>query len=74
MELWQEAFKVIEDIHGLLILAKKMPRPQQDIPQNITAEEQHKLGSQVLIATLAVPLLPAHPEFDPFIETENNSK
>lgn len=28
MELWQEAFKAVEDIHGLMQLAKKHPKPQ----------------------------------------------
>lgn len=106
MELWQEAYKAIEDIHGLMILAKKMPRPQQmaqyyqkialvfgksgnhlfhaaalfrlfqlsrDLKKNITAEELQKLGSRVLVATLAVPLPSAHPEFDRFIETEKSA-
>lgn len=27
MELWQEAYKAVEDIHSLIILAKKPPRP-----------------------------------------------
>ncbi|XP_057379990.1 eukaryotic translation initiation factor 3 subunit A-like [Daphnia carinata] len=106
MELWQEAYKAIEDIHGLMILAKKMPRPQQmaqyyqkialvfgksgnhlfhaaalfrlfqlsrDLKKNITTEELQKLGSRVLVATLAVPLPSAHPEFDRFIETEKSA-
>ncbi|XP_069001291.1 eukaryotic translation initiation factor 3 subunit A isoform X3 [Embiotoca jacksoni] len=28
MELWQEAFKAVEDIHGLFGLSKKPPKPQ----------------------------------------------
>uniref|UniRef100_H3B4Y5 Eukaryotic translation initiation factor 3 subunit A n=1 Tax=Latimeria chalumnae TaxID=7897 RepID=H3B4Y5_LATCH len=28
MELWQEAFKAVEDIHGLFSLSKKPPKPQ----------------------------------------------
>jgi translation initiation factor 3 subunit A len=89
-----------------MILAKKMPRPQQmaqyyqkialvfgksgnhlfhaaalfrlfqlsrDLKKNITTEELQKLGSRVLVATLAVPLPSAHPEFDRFIETEKSA-
>ena len=28
MELWQEAYKAIEDIHGLMILSKKVFQPK----------------------------------------------
>lgn len=28
MELWQEAYKAIEDVHGLMALSKKSPKPQ----------------------------------------------
>ncbi|XP_002738406.1 eukaryotic translation initiation factor 3 subunit A [Saccoglossus kowalevskii] len=28
MELWQEAYKAIEDVHGLMTLSKKSPKPQ----------------------------------------------
>jgi len=27
MELWQEAYKAVEDIHSLIVLSKKQPRP-----------------------------------------------
>lgn len=38
MELWQEAFKAVEDIHGLIILSKKNPRP------SLMANYYSKLG------------------------------
>ena len=28
MELWQEAYKAIEDIHGLMAMSKKTPQPK----------------------------------------------
>uniref|UniRef100_T1IIY3 Eukaryotic translation initiation factor 3 subunit A n=1 Tax=Strigamia maritima TaxID=126957 RepID=T1IIY3_STRMM len=38
MELWQEAYKAIEDIHGLMNLSKKPPKPQ------LMANYYHKLA------------------------------
>ncbi|XP_071532638.1 eukaryotic translation initiation factor 3 subunit A [Panulirus ornatus] len=106
MELWQEAYKAIEDISDLMNKSKKMPKPHvmasyyqklslvfwkagnmlfhaaalfklfqllRDQKKNITAEEIGKRGSIVLIATLAIPLPSAHPEFDRFIETEKSA-
>ncbi|KAG0722464.1 Eukaryotic translation initiation factor 3 subunit A [Chionoecetes opilio] len=106
MELWQEAYKAIEDISDLMNKSKKMPKPHvmasyyqklslvfwkagnmlfhaaalfklfqllRDQKKNITAEEVGKRASIVLIATLAIPLPSAHPEFDRFIETEKSA-
>jgi len=106
MELWQEAYKAIEDISDLMNKSKKMPKPHvmasyfqklslvflkagnqlfhaaalfklfqllRDQKKNITPEELSKRASTVLVATLAIPLPSAHPEFDRFIETEKSA-
>uniref|UniRef100_A0A8C6X560 Eukaryotic translation initiation factor 3 subunit A n=1 Tax=Naja naja TaxID=35670 RepID=A0A8C6X560_NAJNA len=39
MELWQEAFKAVEDIHGLFSLSKKPPKPQ------LMANYYHKVST-----------------------------
>lgn len=105
MELWLEAYKAIEDIHGLMTLSKKTPMPKtmalyyqklamvfwkagnqlfhaaallklfqlsRDMKKNVTQEEIQRMTSHVLIATLAIPLPSAHPEFDRFIETDKS--
>uniref|UniRef100_A0A182J826 Eukaryotic translation initiation factor 3 subunit A n=1 Tax=Anopheles atroparvus TaxID=41427 RepID=A0A182J826_ANOAO len=105
MELWLEAYKAIEDIHGLMALSKKTPLPKtmalyyqklamvfwkagnqlfhaaallklfqlsRDMKKNVTAEEIQRMTTHVLIATLAIPLPSAHPEFDRFIETDKS--
>lgn len=105
MELWQEAYKAIEDIHGLMTLSKKTPVAKtmanyyqklamvfwkagnqlfhaaalmklfqltREMKKNITSDELQKMASHVLVATLAIPLPSAHPEFDRFIETDKS--
>ncbi|XP_053671650.1 eukaryotic translation initiation factor 3 subunit A [Anopheles nili] len=105
MELWLEAYKAIEDIHGLMALSKKTPLPKtmaqyytklsmvfwkagnqlfhaaallklfqlsRDMKKNVTPEEIQRMTTHVLIATLAIPLPSAHPEFDRFIETDKS--
>uniref|UniRef100_A0A182VQ83 Eukaryotic translation initiation factor 3 subunit A n=1 Tax=Anopheles minimus TaxID=112268 RepID=A0A182VQ83_9DIPT len=105
MELWLEAYKAIEDIHGLMAMSKKTPLPKtmalyytklamvfwkagnqlfhasallklfqlsRDMKKNVTPEEIQRMTTHVLIATLAIPLPSAHPEFDRFIETDKS--
>lgn len=105
MEAWQEAYKAIEDIHGLMTLSKKTPVAKtmanyyqklamvfwkagnqlfhaaallklfqltREMKKNITPEELQRMASHVLVATLAIPLPSAHPEFDRFIETDKS--
>ncbi|CRK88039.1 CLUMA_CG001825, isoform A [Clunio marinus] len=105
MELWQEAYKAIEDIHGLMTLSKKQPQPKtmanyyqklamvfwkagnqlfhaaallrlfqlsRELKKTITNDEIQRMASHVLVATLAIPLPSAHPEYDRFIETDKS--
>lgn len=105
MELWQEAYKAIEDIHGLMTMSKKTPQPKtmanyyqklamvfwkadnrlfhaaallrllqlsRELKKTITPEELQRMASHVLVATLAIPLPSAHPEYDRFIETDKS--
>ena len=105
MELWQEAYKAIEDIHGLMTMSKKTPVAKtmanyyqklamvfwkagnqlfhasallklfqltREMKKNITSDELQRMASHVLVATLAIPLPSAHPEFDRFIETDKS--
>ncbi len=91
MELWQEAYKAVEDIHSLMGLSKKPPKPQmmanyyqklglvfwksgnglfhacalhrllqlsREQRKNLTQEEIQRMATRVLLATLAVPILP----------------
>jgi translation initiation factor 3 subunit A len=105
MELWQEAYKAIEDIHGLMNMSKKTPQPKtmanyyqklamvfwkaenrlfhaaallrlfqlsRELRKTITPDELQRMASHVLVATLAIPLPSAHPEYDRFIETDKS--
>lgn len=105
MELWQEAYKAIEDIHGLMTFSKKTPVAKtmanyyqklamvfwkagnqlfhaaallklfqltREMKKNITSDELQRMASHVLVATIAIPLPSAHPEFDRFIETDKS--
>lgn len=105
MELWQEAYKAIEDINNLMTISKKTPVAKtmanyyqkmamvfwkagnqlfhasallklfqltREMKKNITPEELQRMASHVLVATLAIPLPSAHPEFDRFIETDKS--
>ena len=51
----------------------KLFQLSKSLMKNITAEELQDLATRVLVATLAIPLPSAHPEFDRFFETEKSA-
>lgn len=50
----------------------KLFQLNKEMKKNITQEDLQKMASRVLLATLAIPLPSAHPEFDRFIETDKS--
>jgi len=105
MELWQEAYRAIYELHSLMMRSKTKPKGQvmanyhtklslvfakagnllfhaasllklftlsKDLKKNLSQDELKKMASRVLLAVLAVPLTPAHLEYDRFVETEKN--
>ncbi|CAF4289088.1 unnamed protein product, partial [Rotaria sp. Silwood2] len=63
MELWQEAFKAIEDIHSFTTISKKTPRPQQLATYyNKVALVFWKAGNYVFHATTVLKLYVLHKE------------
>ncbi|CAF4381315.1 unnamed protein product, partial [Adineta steineri] len=63
MELWQEAFKAVEDIHAFTTISKKTPRPQQLASYyNKVALVFWKAGNYVFHATTVLKLYVLHKE------------
>ena len=63
MELWQEAFKAIEDIHEFTTISKKTPKPQQLASYyNKVALVFWKAGNYVFHATTVLKLYVLHKE------------
>ncbi|XP_022167720.1 eukaryotic translation initiation factor 3 subunit A [Myzus persicae] len=67
MVFWKAGYNLF---HAAALL--KLFQLSKEMKKNITAEELQKMASRVLLATLAVPLPSAHPEFDRFIETDKS--
>ncbi|KAK6056978.1 hypothetical protein COOONC_05506 [Cooperia oncophora] len=66
MELWQEAYRSAEDVHGMMQLSKdkdkRMVKPasyvnyyDKDMKRSFTADEAQEQASRVLLATLSIP-------------------
>jgi translation initiation factor 3 subunit A len=63
MELWQEAYKAVEDIHAFTTISKKTPKPQQLASYyNKVALVFWKAGNYVFHATTVLKLYVLHKE------------
>ncbi|XP_074614008.1 eukaryotic translation initiation factor 3 subunit A-like [Acropora palmata] len=107
MELWQEAFKAVEDVYGLMQLSKRSPKPQvmanyyqkvalvfwkaenylfhaatlhrlyvlsKEQRRTMTAEENQKMASRVLLSTLAIPIPVSLSETEKHLELDENAR
>ncbi|CAF0756314.1 unnamed protein product [Didymodactylos carnosus] len=75
MELWQEAFKAVEDIHSLTTISKKTPKPQQlAMYYNKVALVFWKAGNYVFHATTVLKLYVLHKEQKKNITTAELTK
>ncbi|PIO76700.1 hypothetical protein TELCIR_01216 [Teladorsagia circumcincta] len=54
MELWQEAYRSAEDVHGMMQLSKDKDK-RMDMKRSFTADEAQEQASRVLLATLSIP-------------------
>ena len=106
MQLWQEAYKAVEDIYALMLLSKSKPKPNQmfhyysnlslifwkagnylfhaatlqklffllkEQKKNISNEELAKRSTQLLLATLSIPIPQSRTAVDESIDTDETS-
>ncbi|KAG8046166.1 hypothetical protein GUJ93_ZPchr0008g13254 [Zizania palustris] len=56
LSLWQEAFRSVEDIHGLMSMVKRTPKPSvlKSYNKNLSQKDLQLIASSVLLAALSV--------------------
>ena len=106
MQLWQEAYKAVEDIYALMLLSKSKPKPNQmfhyysnlslvfwkagnylfhaatlqklffllkEQKKNISNEELARRSTQVLLATLSIPIPQSRTAVDESIDADETT-
>jgi translation initiation factor 3 subunit A len=106
MQLWQEAYKAVEDIYALMLLSKSKPKPNQmfhyysnlslvfwkagnylfhaatlqklffllkEQKKNLSNEELAKRSTQVLLATLSIPIPQARSPVDESLDADETT-
>ena len=106
MQLWQEAYKAVEDIYALMLLSKSKPKPNQmfhyysnlslifwkaenylfhaatlqklffllkEQKKNISNEELARRSTQLLLATLSIPIPQSRSQVDESIDADETT-